>query len=484
MVDHVFKDLEILDIFYENDMQKIFICRDKKDSEKVYVNSIIDKEILENISLQGLKDIFPKIKDVKEFSNKVFIVSKYNDNNLDTYLKENHLSLSKQFSITEKIMNKIASYDNLSNFMVQGLVNKYNFNVDVYDEINDLGLFIFDNELINNAPNSFTKPLAEIISYIFTGEDNEEARDEGLIPPDVSSIIGKCNEEDYIDIEECIKDFKASQIYGLVNSKPEGEIENETESVEQIIDEDSNKNTDSDYRRKTSELRNNLYTYSRRRKPRKGVIAGLAAIIVIGGFIAFGGLDLFKGDKNPEKPEKPAIADDSQGGKEDATDNSDIIGGDNDNIPDDIDEEVIGDFYNDDFVAKFADEKLGSLSNDKVHRGQDSIKISHNQEGVAGKYLVAGIDLDDKFKSYKGKKSELSYWMYTDEGQEVTVTLDYLKDGNKISSTSKKVYIPQGTWGLASTEINNNKADYVKVYVTTTKKSDIWIDTLDLDILK
>ncbi|WDV44646.1 hypothetical protein PV797_14115 [Clostridiaceae bacterium M8S5] len=469
MVNHVFKDLEILDIFYENDFQKIFICRDKNDDQKVYVNSIGDKQIVDNINEQELENAVESIKSIKEFNGRLFIVSDYNENNLHAFIEGNHLSLGEQFTITEKIMDNINTYNRLPNFLSKAMINKYNVVLEENNNIKNLGLFIFDGE-VDNAPNSFSVPLAEMISYIFTGSDNKETRDEGLIPPDVREIINKCKQYDYLDIQQCKDDLKNSGVYGLVSVSRDNKND----------DSDDTNTEEANFRRNIGDV----YNYRRIRKPRKSVIAGIAAVVIIGAFIAFGGLKLFTSNDTKD-PQKPVVAK-SDNENNDTEGKDDVIG--KNTTPDVIDKqtddvEVIGNYYNDDFTNKFKDETLAKLSDDKIHKGQSSLKIE-NGEDAEKKYLVAGIDLNDKFKEFKGKKTEFSYWIYTDKGQEITISLDYLKGGKKITTKTKKVYIPSDTWVLNSCNIDANKGDFVKMYVTTKVKSNLWIDTFKLEPLK
>jgi len=464
------ENLEIIDTYVQNDYQKIFMCKHKENNKLFLLNSIIDKEVVSDVDFDNLKSNVNAIKDIYETDKAINIITEHTRNrSLIEYINSNKITLTGQINYTSFIMEKMIRLKNQPNIVFLSILNHTSLQVYDNGSIGSAGVLLLTPNYINVGIEEVLRSLANVLHIIFSGkeiEDNKILRD---IPPDISKLITNCLESKYIRLIDLVSEYKSTNIYKLVNPEKQ-----ESKRVHR--------------------MRKNL---SRKRLKYKIKSKAIIILIILIPVIAFAVdkiIDTIKLrnettievnadeiNKNKENDTSTITDTENQQNSQDITEDS--TGDIKEILTKDNDIETISDFFNEDMNVD-NETNIGVIDSEKFHRGSSSIKVSNNTQKKQS-FLIGYMDLnDDKFSYLKDRIVNTSLWLNSNKNTECSIVLK-LGDSNKILTyASRKTNLVENNWILHNVEINTKNGDYIKIYITVAPNEEIWIDTIDIDVLK
>lgn len=467
MSNEVFNSFEIVEIFLENDLQKVFLCKHKENGMPFLVNALLDTEISESLDFEELNkdnNIFMKIFKSEKM---IYIVTKYlNYKSLKEYISNNKISLSTQIKYTSLLMDNLKEISNYPSFIINSVLNHSNILVDDNEKLNSFGLLVLDSDYKNIEKNKILKTIANSLSIIYTGSELNEEKINNDIPPDIKKIILKCLNNDYEEYNEIISDFRECKLYALIN--PETKEANKVHSIRKKL----NKN-------------------KRMFKFKKASIYGLIILLLMSPILGKGINKLYntlkdiivnsldEGSLNDENN----IDDEDNEFKEIELSEDD---NDKDKTVDDesTEEDEISRYFNEEYIDYTSDDFIGKIDEEVSYKGNQSILV-HSTDSTKKEYLVGFINMENGiFNHFKDKSLDISLWLKADVGQNSKVILKVFKGEELINSTYKKVYILKDSWSLHNLSIKANDGEIIKIYLEVNEKSKIWLDNIEIGILK
>jgi len=467
MSNKIYENLEIIDIYLKNQNQKIFLCKDKETEGLLLLNGISNRKVIEGVDISDLQSIIGTIKSFEEVEENTYILT----NNLEyptiqEYLSNNRITLSKQVGYVGVLLDYLMRLKSLPLYILSSLFTSTSIKIDVKGEMQLSGLIIINDNYLDISTREIIHNLADIIHVIFTGNemiDNTLGRN---IPPDIQTIISNCINNRYLKFSDLLSDFKASKLYRLINP--------ETEEG-----------------RKVHLIRRNLYTKRLMHNLKKKTVIVALILMILAPVILLNAGKFIKantriGSRNEDTI--PSNHEGNIGGEDDqsiGTNTDPAKDEDTDSFFDDgSDKENLYYYYNEKLIELGKGEKLGVIDSETYHKGEYSIKVS-SDNNIRNVYLVGGIDLENNYFNFlNGRDVNTSMWLTADKETEATIMIKLL-DGEKIiSQMTKKVTIPSDYWILHNMDFSTIKGKYIKIYISTQDKVNIWVDSFDVDLLK
>lgn len=461
MLDSSLNHLEIYEVYCKNDHQEIYTCKHKEKNAYYLLNLVRDKEIFSEIDLNELKKSIISIKEVEDTDKSVLILTEhYSYKTLSEYLKEENMTLTKQINSITYLMETLLKLKSLSFGCFVSLFNHNNLVIDDNGDIMLTGILCLTSEIINASREDALLTIANAMHMIFTGKKIIDKNISKGIPPDIEKIIVNCLNGDYFRIVDLVTDFKSSNVYKLINP--------EKEDIKRVA-------------RMRKGMTRKRITYNFKTK---GVLVTLILIPII----AWGSYSLLK-DKNADND---IISNNKQ---VDALENID----DNDTTPDitadlakedDQVEDIIvykenmDKFFNEDLIIPLDEDKIAKVDYSKYHRGEYSLKV-FNDKSEKSSFLVGYIDFkDDIFNFVKDRTVNLSLWLNSDVSTDCSIILKLGSNDKILAQVTKKVNLIADNWILHNIEVNTKNGQYIKIYINAKPNDTIWVDTIDIDILK
>ncbi|MFA5524785.1 MAG: hypothetical protein WDA24_10550 [Tissierellales bacterium] len=465
MLNPYLENLEIIDVYCQNSFQEIYKCKHKEENAYYLLNLIRDKELFYDIDLKEFVNCFSYVKEIGEVDEGIFIVTEHSSNiYLSEYLKNREMTLSKQINNITYIFDTLIKLRTLSCSFMVSLFNYNNLLVNHNGDINFSGIIEIDEEVINSGEEEVFTAIANTMHMIFTKSEIINRNISKGIPPDIEKIIRGCIEHDYSMIVDLVSDYKATSIYRLINP--------EREDIKRVT-----------HMRKSMSRKRIIYILKT-----KGVLIALLLIpLLVWGMSSL--LKNFKSDedtiaKNPLVNTQSNI--DTSDGERD--DNINLV--EDDTTEDSFIEDMVNDkeyldlFFFEDKIKALNEKRMGKMDYSKYHRGQYSLKVYNDTEEKAS-YIVGYIDFsDDSFSYVKNRTVNLSLWLNSDMTTDCTVVLKLGSDEKVLAQVAKKAKIKADTWTLHNVEINTKNGEFMKVYINANSNDIIWVDTMDIDILK
>ncbi|MTI66656.1 MAG: hypothetical protein FH753_08655 [Firmicutes bacterium] len=461
MSNGIFDKLKVLDIYLENEFQKILICEDKHSNNKFLVNAITDISKIEDIDFFNLNNKLNIYYQVKETEDVLYLINKYSENkNVKEYINNNSIKLSRQINFANFILDKLKAFMDLPTYITYSILRYDNFIVDSKGNINLLPLLVIDNNYLNVKQKDVFYSIGDKLSIVFSGFEVSNNENKEDIPPDIKSIIGKCINNSYTTYEELVKDFRTSKLYRLVN--PEVEESKRVHSM-----------------RRSMKKTRRKFKFKKVAPFLIIILAILIPVLVVKGFN-------YLNDKD-----KTYVVDSKN---DDSVDNNKEIKDTDEEIKDNdnkkekkkennVEDESLNKFFNDKLKAKADGENLAEIDDTRSFKGNKALKVTSDKSGI--KYLVAGIDLTkDEFSFLNERKGSISMWLNSNIGQKATISVTLLKGEKVLNKKIKNVYIPKNMWELYNIDIGSINGDYIKIHITPNKKGTVWIDSFDVDVLK
>lgn len=464
---------EILNTIFENDFQRITQCKDK-DTNQIFINNVIfNSGLIELIDVDVIKTIFNSIIDVYKTEDRVYIYSepctyeKFTD-----FISNNELTLKQQFNLTEQIINLGAKISELSD-LLQFTILKYD-NLYIDDKKNLIidCKFIFDQPY-DISDNITLKRLGDIIHYLFAKETIVDYNVSETIPPDILKIVVRCLTKEYSSSEEALEDLLKSHIYTLINpiifDEPK-KIIDEKEIQGITNDELNDENQDIPELNKEDDS-----------KLSKVSIALIILVIVIPlVFLGYRRLNSTPPVINPgDDNETETPVDNNE--QEDNTTGSSVNGdnGDSD-LP-----ETINEFFNSDLLEKIDYNGQAAVVDYNVFYDGFSSLLLENSSDEKIKFLFAVIDINDENYSYlKNRQIGLSVRIKSEKDTEGVLIVEVYENGQISTNQSNKINIYDDVWSLEQVIINSGNIDRIDVYLEYSGANKIWVDNIEIDVLK
>ncbi|SHH78830.1 hypothetical protein SAMN02745135_02131 [Caloranaerobacter azorensis DSM 13643] len=463
MSGKIFENLTAIDVYIENKHQKVIKCKGKVSGDEYLVNILFDKDLFKKEELMVLKEEFDLVDKIEETEKAIYIITRYNEyEDIYEHVKKMKITISNQINYSTLILEKINKIKNLPLEIVSSIIQSNNIKIDKNNGLIFTGLIVLsDDKSVSYA--QVLKDIANLLHIIFAGDEVRDDKISREIPPDIQKIIVKCLEERYTNFDEILKDLKSSKIYRLINpEKEEG--------------------------KKIHSVRTNLKKRKVKFKIKKSaIVLGIIALVLLP-FVAISISKMIKLNREIEVPTNKEITideleDKSETQKRDISKQHDIMDEDKENSDICDDEELLS-YFDKDMIESLGETNIASISEEKSFKGSYSLKIN-NSSGKNNEFLIGLVDLNSqKFDYLKNRNVDISMWVNSNQTQDAVITLKLISKDKTISKVSKKIYVIKDNWTLYNLNINTNAGDYIKIYITPEKISDIWIDSFSIEVLK
>lgn len=461
----VFENVEVLDIYLENNYQKILICETKDNNDKYLLNIVFDKTPLEQIDFDTLMESIPSMVSVIEKEKNIYIMTKYFEGpSLLAYTSNNNLSLSKQVNNMTYVVDRLSSLKHLPSYILNSLFNHNNLFYTSNNLLESNGLIVFEENLKDISSENVINTLSQTFHVIFAGK---ELGDNGIIPgslpPDIEKIIKKCKKEQYFKYNEIIRDYRDSKLFRLMN--PDFK---EARRVHKM--------------RKDLRLRRLKYKMFRL-IPKIAIILLLLTPVIIYGRqrlmdyrLNSKGSNITVGAEENIKQGEEHKEDDTQDKEEDKEKDVNIVDNKNAN--------GLIKYFNEQTIETAGEKHIGVMDYTRSYKGNYSVFV-HNRDRQKRSYLIGTIDLEDKeFDYLLGKDISFSLRLLSDRDSSVTLALKLYKDDKVMAQAFKNIETIENVWSLQSLNISTLKGQYIKIYVTASEEIRLWTDDYSVDILK
>lgn len=467
MSNDILEMLETIRTYFTNDIQNITVCKHRETGEIFILNIIYKKDIFKDVDLNKLLQM-KNIKGIIELQEGLCIISKLIDfSSISEYIKNNKISLSREIGYTTFIIDNLVKLKDFPPCILKSLFDLENIVIDKNGNINLLGLIMLNDNYSEISMSQVFNNLAKIFQTIFAGETFFNSDVEKNIPPPINNIINKCLKGEYLSYIDLAKEFKDSKIYRIMN--PEVEESQRIYSV-----------------RKKLKNKRRKYFFAK-----TGLLIVLVAIICLP-FILRAAKTYKYNSKNIDSNLNNTISEENDhtenktsnevyASKNDIQENEEQTGK---NIYE-SNEESLFKFYNEDFLEKCKGEtSIGFLDEEKYHKGNCSVRIE-NMDDSKETFLIGGIDLESiDFRYLNNRDVSLSLWTNSESDIDAMITVQTVQGNSTLARYSKKIYIPKDIWSLQNIDLKSVNGDYLKIYLTTSEKGRVWIDSFEIDILK
>ncbi|WIV10638.1 hypothetical protein [Proteiniborus sp. MB09-C3] len=466
MLDPYLKNLEVFDVYCQNDYQEIYACKHKEKNAYYLLNLIKDKELFDGVDFKEFRKCISSIVEIEETDEAILIITEhYSYKSLLEYVEKDDMTLTKQINNVTYIMETLLRLKDLPYGFFVSLFNCNNILIDNNREIKLSGILLLNPEIMNASIEEALMTIANAIHLFFARKEIIDRNISKGIPPDIEKMINKCLSGDYLGIMDLVLDFRSTSIYNLINP--------EKEDVKRVT-------------RMRKSMSRKRITYNVRTK---GILVALLLIPII----VWGSYSLLKHDKidkdtiiknTPVDIQDNIDADEES--NDEATNFDEDIGQVEDSYLDDIFnyKEELDKFFNEDKIKQLNEDRIGIIDSSKFHRGEFSIK-AHNDKTEKSSYLVGYIDFgDDNFSYVKNRTVNLSLWLNSDVGTDCSIILKLGSDDKILTQVVKKASVKENTWILHNIEVNTKNGKYIEIYIDIKPNDIIWVDTMDIDVLK
>jgi|GEM_PF-6227608 len=444
-----YENYEVEKIMYESNFQRILLC--KNENNELFYNNIILRERLINLID---KDYYPSNSDniiaVEETEDRLYIYSKYIElKKLTELINSKDLTYRERVILTENLILKFKELEKYSDIQTQSMIKEDNLLIDENFNIIFRNLLIFDQDY-DIEESILMKTTSNYIHYIFAGSFIKEFNISEEIPPDIKKIIIRASSKEYFTIEELLNSFKKSPTYSLIITL------NNNEDIKDYKEEEDKEPEKKDDKKKF-------------------LIAIIIAIILIP-FI------IMALNNNGNKKEEIQSEQENSDNK---IQNEQIIGEDEESeqTNEEVLPETILDFYNEEDIKESSDE-YAIIDFSKFYDGYYSLKID-KKENLKDKYLFAIIDLkSEEYKYLKNREVGLSTRYTSDKTVEGNWVIEIRRNGQISNITNEKTIINPNTWIIKQRSLTLGDNDEIKLFFQYEEEATVWIDSIEIDVLK
>ena len=444
-----YENYDVEKIVYESNFQRILLC--KNQNEELFYNNIILRErLIELID----KDYYPNSSDnliaIEETEDRLYIYSKYvNHKRLTDFISNDNLTYKERVILTENLLKKFIELEKYSDIQADSMISEDNILIDDNQNIIFKNLLIFNQDYDIEA-SLLMKQASNYMHYIFVGKFIEEFNVSDEIPPDIRRIIKRANSNEYSDIKDLLDAFKNSPTYSLI-------IPITKENKE--IDEDS--------------ISENDQNENEKEEKNKYILPIILAVIIVPFIIML----LFNYNKeeqvNPEQDKPTNQTPNEQENNENQESNKP-----EENLP----ESILG-FYNEEIIKENSD-NYAVTDFSKFYDGYYSLKIENNVSDNK-KYLFAVIDLNSEDYVYlKNREVGISTRFISDKTIEGNWIIEVRKNGEISNITNEKTLLNPNSWNIKQRSLTLGDNDEIKLFFQYKEEANVWIDSIEIDVLK
>jgi len=445
-----YENYEVEKIIYESNFQRILLCKNKND-ELFYNNIILRERLIELVD----NDYYPSESDniiaVEETEDRLYIYSKHIElKKLTEFITGKNLTYRERVKLTENLILKFKELEKYSDIQTQSMIKEDNLLIDENSNIIFRNLLIFDQDY-DIEESTLMKTTSNYIHYIFAGDFIKEFNISEKIPPDIKKIIIRASSKEYLNIEELLASFKQSPTYSLIIPL------NNSENIKEYQEEDSENEPD--------------------KKPnkKKYLIPIIIAIIIIPLII------MALNNKGNEKEEIQSEQENSEN-----KNHNEQTNGEDEETPkkdeESLPESILG-FYNEEDMKESSD-KYAIIDFSKFYDGYYSLKID-KKENIKDKYLFAIIDLEsEEYKYLKNREVGLSTRYISDKPVEGNWVIEIRRNGEISNITNEKTLINSNSWIIKQRSLTLGDNDEIKLFFQYEENATVWIDSIEIDVLK
>ena len=160
--------------------------------------------------------------------------------------------------------------------------------------------------------------------------------------------------------------------------------------------------------------------------------------------------------------------------------NSNNAGTDGENL-----EETINKFFSQDLLDSTDSEYNAEIDFKKFYDGYSSLAIK-NDGSSSKKTLFAVVDMSNEDLSYmKNRQVGLSMKLTSEKDEvEGSVIVEVIENGKISAYSSDKVLLNSDIWSLNQLTVNLGDTDKILLYFDYNGDSTVWIDGIEIDVLK
>jgi hypothetical protein len=455
---------DVKEIIFENNLQRITRCMNNENETEFYNNIIMAPRIIELIDSNLLVEQMETILASTKNEDRAYIATSILDSiPLEDYIIQTDLTMSDQLNLTERLLDTFLKLEEYPDLIQESMIQKDNILV-ADGEIVLRNLLKF-SQAYDISESVLVKEVGNYIHFIYAKSyiDNYEISEK--LPPDIKRLVMRCFSNQYMHIGQVCEAFKSSPTYALV-AVSNNSIQSESQFDVTRLETNEDKESET-----TEPLEETKMTTSK-------TLRGVAIALIIAIPLLF--LLLTRCDSNADAesdlPNIPPINDEIQYPSNDQTQGEPT----SPNLP-----ETINEYYNDELLQKAGSEKVAEIDFSKFYDGYSSLRVD-GKVSSGEKTLFAVVDLkSDDFSYLKNRQVGLSMRLTTEtEGLSPSVIVEVIENGEISTYSNEKVDLTKNLWTLSQTAIMLGDAERIDVFIVFNEEASVWIDGIEVDILK
>lgn len=457
---------DVKEVIYENSFQRISLCINNENNNEFYNNIILSPRIIELLDIDLLEEVMPNILATGRNDDRAYIATPVLDDiTLTEYIGNNSLTMRQQLDMTTNLLEGFKKVEVFEDLVQEAITEPDNILVaDGKIEFRNLlkfsqGYDISESMLVRQAGN--------YIHYIYTGEFINEFNISEKLPPDIARLVVRCYSNQYLNISQVIDAFKSSSTYSLVLVSKADE-----ENIDSIgeFSSESAFFDDMDIENEKTDIIDNT-AFDKEKLRMMAIIAIIIIPLMILILTRCGKTDI----DNPIET--------SNGGQIETSVESSAENGDNNNESNLS--ETINDFFSKELLDLTNQTNTADIDFSRFYDGYTSLLI-HNDTGDLQKTLFAVIDLNsEKFRHLKDREAGVTLRLSSDvDNLEGSVIMEVVEGNTIVSYSNQKMTLSSTTWKLSLTSLQLGNADRIEMYFEYGSIASVWIDGIEIDILK
>jgi hypothetical protein len=468
---------DVKEVVFENSFQRISLCVNNQNNTEFYNNIILSPRIIELLDIDLLPEVMPTILATGQNDDRAYIATPVlHDSTLTEYINANNLTMRQQLDLTTNLLEGFLKIEVFADLVQEAMTDPDNVLV-IDGKIAFRNLLKF-SQSYDISESMLVRQAGNFIHYIYTGEFINDFNISDRLPPDIARLVVRCYSNQYLNISQVLEAFKNSSTYSLVliarNDSSEkvmisnGNYDDSIETEETFTGNEPGFFDDVD-----NQLEDENKTAFDREKLR---MMAIVAIIIIPLMILLlsrcGNDDIDQPIETGNGSQTETTADPSGGN------------GDNINNPSNL-PETINEFFSKELIDLTGQTNTADIDFSRFYDGYTSLLIK-NETGTNQKTLFAVVDLNnEKFRHLKEREVGITLRLSSDvDNLEGSAIMEVIENGNIVSYSNQKMTLNSTNWKLNLTSLQLGNADRIEMYFEYGSVSSVWIDGIEIDILK
>ncbi|HBH12051.1 MAG: Uncharacterized protein XD91_0419 [Clostridiales bacterium 38_11] len=466
---------DVKEVVFENSFQRVSLCVNNQNNTEFFNNIILSPRIIELLDIDLLTDVMPNVLAAGRNDDRAYIATPVLDAiTLTEYINTNTLKMRQQLDLTTSLLTEFEKIEVFADLIQEAMTGPDNVLV-IDGKIEFKNLLRF-SQSYDISESLLVRQAGNYIHCIYTGEFINEFNISERLPPDIARLVVRCYSNQYLNISQVIEAFKHSSTYSLVlvtnNKTPDTDLLlNDDDSFER--DETLTDNDPVFFEALESPLEETDQMAFGREKLR---LMAIVAIIIIPLMILF----LSRcGNNEIEQPTETGNASQTE-----TTVNPSGENGESNNNASDL-PETINDFFSKELIELTNGSTTADIDFSRYYDGYTALMIKNDTEKNQ-KTLFAVVDLNnEKFRYLKEREVGITLRLSSDaDNLEGSVIMEVVENNSIVSYSNQKMTLNSTNWKLNLTSIQLGNADRIDMYFEYTSPYSIWIDGIEIDILK